>query len=373
ASALLGLASLTRGDLDAAHHAYSTAVESLQREGHVADVLGCSITLGDIELTQGKLREAQRTYQRALDLAAADSAPPRGAADMYVGLSRVALERGDLAGAAAYLREADQLGEAGGLPQNPYRWRVAMALLRQAEGDPAAAIGLLQEAEEVYVADFNPEVAPVAATRTRVMAARGDVAAGRAWARSRGLTPRDELSYDREYEHVTLARVLLADHAASKSTTALAEAADLIDRLLAAAEAGGRTGVVIELLVLQAQAREASGRREQALASWDRAVRLAEPEGYVLDPLDDSAAPAPAAQDLVDPLSSRELDVLRYLGSDLDGPAIARELGVSLSTVRTHTQHIYAKLGVNSRRAAVRSAHQLNLFSRGNRQSTHHR
>ena len=64
---------------------------------------------------------------------------------------------------------------------------------------------------------------------------------------------------------------------------------------------------------------------------------------------------------LVVPLSSRELDVLRLLGSDLDGPAIARHLNVSLPTVRTHTQHIYAKLGVNNRRAAVRRAHQLHL------------
>ena len=60
-------------------------------------------------------------------------------------------------------------------------------------------------------------------------------------------------------------------------------------------------------------------------------------------------------------LSGRELDVLRLLGSDLDGPAIARHLNVSLPTVRTHTQHVYAKLGVNDRRAAVRRAHQLNL------------
>jgi LuxR family maltose regulon positive regulatory protein len=72
---------------------------------------------------------------------------------------------------------------------------------------------------------------------------------------------------------------------------------------------------------------------------------------------------APRQPALVDPLSSRELDVLRLLGTDLDGPAIARELGVSLTTVRTHTQHIYTKLGVNNRRAAVRHAHQLNLFS----------
>jgi len=74
------------------------------------------------------------------------------------------------------------------------------------------------------------------------------------------------------------------------------------------------------------------------------------------------ADPTPAL--LVEPLSNRELDILRYLGSELDGPAIARELSVSLSTVRTHTQHIYNKLGVNNRRAAIRRAHQLGLFPR---------
>ena len=150
--------------------------------------------------------------------------------------------------------------------------------------------------------------------------------------------------------------------------------------------------MVVELLVLQALAHEAAGDREPALAALERAVRLAEPEGHVrvftgeAAPMPELlralqgrhrtwaflrqllvAAPAARAPSqataLVEPLSSRELDVLRYLRSDLDGPAIARELGVSLSTVRTHTQHIFAKLGVTNRRAAVRHAHQLNLFA----------
>lgn len=75
----------------------------------------------------------------------------------------------------------------------------------------------------------------------------------------------------------------------------------------------------------------------------------------------------PESGGAAEPLSVRELEILRYLGSELDGPAIARELSVSLSTVRTHTQHIYTKLGVNNRRAAIRRAHQLGLFSRGTR------
>ncbi len=378
ASALLGLAALTRGDLDAVHRAYRTAAETLGDIGHIADVLGCSITLGDIEIAQGRLGQAQRTYQRALDQA--DGSAPRGVADMHVGLSRIALERGDRVGAAGHLREADRLGEAAGLPQNPARWRVAMACLRWAEGDPATAIALLDEAEAVYVADFNPDLRPIAALRARMQAASGDVAAGVAWARAHDVSAEDALSFILEYQHVTLALVLLAEHDRTGSAADLTDAASLVDRLLDAAEAGGRTGVVIELLVLQALAREASGRPDQALASWERALRLGEPEGYVrvyeearalgwshVGGPSASTGTAPATQELIDPLSSRELDVLRYLGSELDGPAIARELGVSLATVRTHTQHIYTKLGVNNRRAAVLRAHQLNLFSRSAR------
>ena len=223
------------------------------------------------------------------------------------------------------------------------------------------------------------------------------------WARARGISAADAPSYLHEYEHLTLARALLAHHATGGGRRPLTEATALLDRLLAAAEAGGRTGSVIEILVLRAVALGSAGEAEQASASLERAVRLAEPEGYVqvfadvpsppvgllqslarrhrtwtfvrhlaavTSPPGRPAAtrPSPEPDDtdhrLLDPLSGRELDVLRYLASDLDGPGIARELGVSLTTVRTHTQHVYTKLGVTSRRAAVRRAHQLSLFSR---------
>ena len=406
ASALVGLASWAGGDLDRAHRSYRVAVEHLRRVGHFSDVLGCTVSLADIELTQGRLDDAERTCRRALEPSHAAS-PLRGAADLAVQLSRVAWERGELADVAEHLRRADELGEGAGLPQTAYRWRVATAQLRAAEGDVAAAIGLLDEAERVYVADFAPNVRPVDAVRARVLAASGRVDQARAWTRTRGLSTTDELTYLREFEHVTLARVLLADHKASGKPASLADAIKLLDRLLVAAEVGGRTAVVIEVLVLLACARAAAGDEGRAGESLERAVRLAEVEGHVrvfsgegaqlrdlltavsrrhpawgfvrrlLDAMVDRdessggsiAGPAgPAAgqagDPLVDPLSRRELDVLRYLGSDLDGPAIARELGVSLSTVRTHTQHVYTKLAVTNRRAAVRRGHQLNLFSR---------
>lgn len=321
AAALSGLASWTAGDLDAAHRGYTVAVEGLLRAGHVADVLGCSITLADLEITLGRPDLAQQTLERALALTEADPGL-RGVADMHVGLARLATERGDLDTAREHLRVAD--AEPEGLPQNPYRWRVAMAAVREAEGDLDGALALLDEAQRVYVGDYSPDVRPIAAHRARVLVAKGELGAARAWAGDRGLAADDELSYLRELEHLTLARLLLAERSP--------DAVPLLERLLAAAEAGGRAGSVAEIRA--AQSGSTPPRRERP-----------------------SRRP-----DLIDPLSDRELDVLRYLASDLGGPEIARELVVSLNTVRTHTKHIYTKLEVTNRRSAVTRAHQLGLL-----------
>ena len=353
-----------------------------------------TITLADLELTLGRLDEAQRATERALDLAGREEPGLRGIADVLVGMSRVAWERNDLAAAADHLRRADELGESAELAQNPYRWRVAMARLREAEGDSASALQLLEEAERVYVGDYSPNVQPVHAVHARVLAARGDVAGALSWVRRQGLSATDDLSYLHEYEHVTLARILIAQHAGTRSVGAMQDALGLLDRLLAAAEDGGRIGTVIEILSLQAVA-------QHDAAPLERALTLAEPDGWLRvfvgagpampklletlgrhrpdwDFLREVAAaaalPVPTTAStttqpttdggLVDPLSDRELEVLRLLASDLDGPMIARQLVVSLNTVRTHTKHIYTKLGVNNRRAAVSTARQLGLLNR---------
>ena len=134
---------------------------------------------------------------------------------MHVGMSGIAVERNDLTAAAEHLRRAEELGEHAWLPQNPYRWRVASAPLREAHGDLDGALELLDEAERVYVGDFSPNVRPVPAMIARVLAAQGRVGEALAWAREQGLAADDELSYLREFEHITLARVLLASRGAA--------------------------------------------------------------------------------------------------------------------------------------------------------------
>ena len=148
-AALLGLAYWTSGDLDASSRLYVDAMASLERAGYHSDVLGGSIALADMRLAQGRLREAMSIFERGLQRAEQSQPVLRGAADMHVGLSQVLRERDELDAARQHLQASSELGEHVGLPQNRYRWRVAMARIREAEGDLSGALELLDEAERL--------------------------------------------------------------------------------------------------------------------------------------------------------------------------------------------------------------------------------
>jgi LuxR family transcriptional regulator, maltose regulon positive regulatory protein len=396
AAGFLGLAAWTSGDLDAAHRWWTDAAASLQRAGHLPDVLGGSIALADIRIAQGRLREAMQTFERGLQLATSvgGAVPIRGTPDMHVGMSELLRERNDLPAARQQLHLSSELGDHAGLAQNAHRSRLAMARIREADGDLDGAIELLDEAERLYAGDYFPDVRPIPAMRARLWIAQGRLSEALAWVRERDLTTDDELSYLREFDHITLARLLLARSRGGGADSAVGAALGLLGRLLEAAERGGRWRSLIEILVLQALALQSGGDVPAALVALERALTLAEPEGFVRIFVDEGPAMAALlkaaarhgmsptyvrrllgafgpAQDvprvdqaLVEPLSERELEVLRLLASDLDGPEIARELVVSLNTVRSHTRSIYAKLGVNDRRAAVRRAAELDLLAR---------
>ena len=189
AAGFLGLAYWTSGDLEAAHRFYAECMARVQRAGYLSDALGCSIALADIRISQGRLREAMSTYERGLQLATEQGAHVlRGAADMHVGMSELYRERDDLDAATQHLLRSKELGEFAGLPQNRYRWRVAMARIREAQGDLDGALDLLCEAERLYVSDFFPNVRPVAASKTRVWVAQGRLGEALDWAREQGLS-----------------------------------------------------------------------------------------------------------------------------------------------------------------------------------------
>ncbi len=395
ATALLGLAYWASGDLEAAHRTLSDGLAAMAP----LEVIVGTFVLANIKLTLGHLYEAISTCERALRLAAEHGEPmPLGTEDVYTGISHLHREQGDLETAAQDLARAKKLGEQVELPDWQYRWCIAQARLGETLGDLDGALDLLDEAERLYVRTPLPQVCPIAALKARVWIKQGRLAEALGWARERGLSVDDDLSYLREFEHVTLARTLIARYRSDRVDDSIHAAVGLLERLLKAAEQGGRTGSVIEILVLQALAHHVQGDVPRALDPLERALTLAEARGYVRVFVDEGLPMAallreaakhgiapnyagqlraafgkaasfgkaggkrPVTQPLIDPLSERELGVLRLLGTELNGPEIARELVVSLNTMRTHTKNIYSKLGVNSRRAAVRRAEELDLL-----------
>ncbi|HEV8281973.1 MAG TPA: LuxR C-terminal-related transcriptional regulator [Candidatus Limnocylindrales bacterium] len=384
-ASLLGLAYWETGDLDAAYRSFADGMTTLERGGFQSDVVGGQVTLADIRIAQGRLGAAQVAYKDGLDIAVGHGGLPlRGAADMHVGLADVLRERNDLVGAREHLAASRELGEENGLPKNPYRSRLAEARIRQAEGDLGAALALLDDAERVFFADFSPVVTPIPAVKARIWIGQGRLSQARAWAETADVDGGGTIGYVDQFDHATLARLLLAE---GRIEDALA----LAERLIAAAQDRGWIGAAIDALIVQALGRHANGDAPGALTSLDGAFSHAEPEGYIRVFADEGRPMAallteaskrgiaasyvsliraaftstgPARRvGLIEPLSERELEVLRLLATDLSGPQIADHLVVSLNTVRSHTKAIFAKLGVTSRRAAVSRASELDLLT----------
>jgi LuxR family maltose regulon positive regulatory protein len=400
ATMLLGLAHWASGDLEAADRTFSNGMASRQKAGHILYAINSPIVLADMKMVLGHLHEAIRTCEHALQLANEQGEPmPQGTEDVYTEISKLHREQGDLDAAAQDLATSKNLGEKVVLPDWQHRWCIAQARLKETLGDLDEALDLLDEAERLFVRTPLPNLQPISAMKARIWVAQGRLTEALGWAHERSLSVDDDLSYLREFEHITLARVLIARYKSDRVDDFIREAVKLLERLLKAAEEGGRLSSVIELLILQALAYQAQGDIKPALAPLERALTLAEPEGYVRIFLDEGEPMAellgrmnasreghtarqktyvqkllgafrteeilpapPILQPLIEPLSENELEVLRLLRTELSGPEIALQRMVSLSTIRTHTQHIYAKLGVNNRRAAVRRAEELGLL-----------
>lgn len=388
AAGFLGLAAWASGDVNGALGAFSEAVASLHSGGNLVDELNSTVVLADLWVAAGRPRRARQLYDYALQRAEEHGgAVAQATADLHVGLSELAVEAGDLATARQHLEFGSDSNGPTGMPESRYRWFVAKAALSRAEGDLAGALRLLDRAEPLYHAGFFPDVRPIAAMRARIWIAQGDLSAAEAWVAERGLAPEDNAVYLHEFDHLTLARLLIASGAASSALV-------LLNRLHDSAEAAARAGSLLEIRTLQALALDAQGEDLRAADVLTRALESApEPDASVrlfvnegpamtgllrrvgqnpvvhphigqvlrfagnIEPAETVATQLPGQL-----LSERELQVLRLLDSELSGPEIARQLFVSHNTLRTHTKHIFTKLDVTSRRAAVLRARELGLL-----------
>jgi LuxR family maltose regulon positive regulatory protein len=400
AAITLELTHWASGNLTAALHALDDWMNAMRQVGNDIFIIASAFAVADIQIAQGRLREALLTYEQAVQLA--DQVGPEAqaiTAHHHLGLALIYRElKHDEAAIVQWLK-AEELGKLTTLVDWPYRWHVAQAHVKQAEGDFDAALELLDEAKRAYVKNPTPDLRPIAALKAQVYLQQGRLSKSQEWAHERGLLPTDAISYLREFEFLTLARILMAE---GSSDTAI----DLLERLRQASEAQDRPGSVIEISIVQALAYRAQGNTPAALAALDRALTYAEPEGYVRVFVNEGEAlrlliaecrmliekqkrseghklieyvnkllaafPQPTAlsqsevknqkSEILDSLSPRELEILHLIAQGLSNQEIADRLFLAVSTVKGYTRTLFDKLQVQRRTEAVVRARELDLL-----------
>jgi LuxR family maltose regulon positive regulatory protein len=355
--------------------------------------------LGEVQRAQGDLDAAVATYRQALE-EAGESSQTALTGPAHVGLAQVLYERNELTAALDHaVRGVTLCRQLASTPALATGLAV-VARIRHAQLDAAGALAAMGEAGQ---AGLSPQVItlfnPVPSQRARLLLAQGDAHAAAQWTTAAGLSPADEPDYPREPAYLVLARVLLAQHDPGAALT-------LLQRLLGAAASQGRAGSIIEIQALRALALAANGDHATALGTLTEAVTLARPQGYVrvfadegapmrallaqlpvarpgqqqaarrVDPgylaalvracrQADATPPrrtAAAAAGLAEPLTDRELEVLRLLAAGKSNQRIAHDLVVALDTVKKHVTHVLGKLGAANRTEAAARARQLGLI-----------
>jgi LuxR family maltose regulon positive regulatory protein len=295
-------------------------------------------------------------------------------------------ERNELATAAEYLEKGIKLGQDGGHPHISIIGHIWQAWLRQAQGDSAEGDASIRVAfqlvQDHQVSPFWP-LPSAACYQARMWIAQGNLSAANRWAETASLDRADiPVSFFYEAQNLTFARLLIA-----QDNFDPAEA--LLGRLHQAAKSDGRTGSLIEILILQSITASAQNRANESLSALEQALRLAEPEGFVRVFIDEGkpiiellrravvqgihvpyalhllhafGEVASVPQPLIVPLSERELEILRRIAAGYSNQEIAQDLVIAISTVKKHVNNIYGKLGVGSRTRAVAMARELGLL-----------
>jgi LuxR family maltose regulon positive regulatory protein len=386
ATSILSGAHWASGELSTAYYEMNNWAEQARAAGNFVFAVMTASGLADILLAQGCLREAMQMYANALHSAAEFGAEgERFTAHHHLGLALLHHESGNDVNAEQHLQKSLELGQTTTIVDWAYRRNLAQARFKESAGDFDAALYFFDEATRAYVKTPIPLTHPIEAFKARLYLKQNQLAKAQEWASQ--FSSDVELSYRREFEHITFARVLLA-------AKDFKNASHILDRLLQAADDGKRIGSIIEILILQTLTLHAQGQLTHALLPLKRALTLAEAEGYArifdegkpmkellaklsvtsegkaqkeylqkLLSLFDAPAPKPTkSQPLIDPLSERELEVLNLVAQGLSNTEIGEKLFLSLSTVKGHNLRIFNKLQAKSRTDAVVRARDLGLI-----------
>jgi LuxR family maltose regulon positive regulatory protein len=384
---VLGLNLHQRGDVQAADQAFSEALATSRATGdsHVAVLVLCNVAA--VQGERGELRRAANALRDALQVA--DAYAARAGRELpvsayaHVALGALLLEWNDLEAAQAHLKEGVRLSQRWGEPLRLSGAHLGLAEILQATGDAQGALEAIGHARQA-AGRLSPWLsARVATVEAAVCLRQGDTATAFRWADAhRDAEPPYLTPYELWGASLLRARIDLARGRPD-------EALSLLEQAYQEAEHCVGKYAMIGSLALQALALRAQGKLDQALTALESALSLAEPEGYVRTFIDEgepmaallrAAASrgiavdyvsellaafgdvAPPSARLVEPLSERELEVLRLLAAGLSNREIARELFLAVGTVKKHTSNIYGKLSVHSRTHAVARARDLDLI-----------
>ena len=386
---LLGNARLIGGDLANVDSAWAEAVRLGRMSGSLLVATTALDGMTYLATMRGELHKAASLCREELQLSAAPHHQPTPlAAYAYSRLGSLHHEWNDIATALHYAEKGAELSRILARPNYIIQSHTVLARLRLAQHDLNSALDLLHEAEQVarqYALTLFAD-SLFAEMRMRVWTAKEDLEAGVQLAKERGLEVGKNFNHMRESEYLMLVRILLA-------RGKLREALALQKHILRAFASFGWQGRVIETLVLRAMILQAEDNIPESLNALEKALSLAEPEGYVrvfldegepmagllrragsrgiapkyvsrlLGEFDKMAGKASAShQPLIEPLSDRELEVLALLADGLSNQKIAERLVLSIGTVKTHTSSIYRKLDVSSRTQAIARAKELSLL-----------
>jgi LuxR family transcriptional regulator, maltose regulon positive regulatory protein len=368
---VIGRAYELQGNRAAASQAYNEAISIGHASGNMMFTLAAMTSLGNVQESENKLYLAAETYRRVLRLFGDQSQPFN--CEACLGLARIYYEWNDMDTAEKYSQQSLLLAQQVKNTGTVASCGVFRARLKLAQGDVADAVTLLDEtAQFVSQHNFAGMTLEVTAAQVLTLLRRGDLAA------AVHLAQMSELSLSR-------ARVYLAS---GDPGAALA----VLKPLRQQAEIKGWEDERLKVLIQEAIAHHALGEEVKGVQLLGEALALAEPGGFIRIFVDEgppistllreaikqgivsnyfrqllaafgkAEGKKPVTQHLIEPLSERELEVLKLLRSELGGPEIANELMVSLNTLHTHTKNIYNKLGVNNRRMAVSRAEELDLL-----------
>jgi LuxR family maltose regulon positive regulatory protein len=402
----------------AAERPVADAIATVRATQNPFTVLRSVLNLARLQALQGRLRKAADAFEEASRLSAGlgKGEVLVGNPAYYFGMADLLRERNDLDDAQRHVEQGMEL--VAGMPTVDAdvvaHGFITQARVQRARGDYGSAIATLEDFSHLARQRnyFSLLAARGTAEQARMRVTQGELAAAVRWAVGSGLRAEDEVAYPQEEEYLVLARVLIARGRRNPAGRYLGEALGLLDRLLRAAEGGGRGGRVVEILALRALSLQARGDTGDALVALERALTLAEPEGYVRTFVDEgqpvetlllellrgwhkegqdarthasfgyvrrllsafespstSTGPRPQGyglgtnQPLPDLLTAREREVLELIASGLSNQEIASRLFIAHSTVKSYINRIFRKLGVESRTKAVVRARELQVIS----------